>query len=133
MLTGATRDGEVEHDWRALARPGRAFAIYMGIATVPQVRNRLLEAGADRRPRSSSSRTARLSNERAFHTTLRDIDLCVADHALTGPAIIFIGLDWADADLSRPATVVPFAADRPDEDVRWTAKAIAAATHWAMG
>ncbi len=133
VLTGATRDGEVEHDWRALARPGRAFAIYMGVATAPQVRQRLLDAGAEPTTSVIIIENGTLPNERAFHTSLRDLDLCVTDNALTGPAIIFVGLDWADADLTRPAAVVPFAADRPGEDVRWTAKAIAAATHWAMG
>src|SRR5204862_357624 len=31
LLTGASEDGLAQHDWAALAKPGQAFAIYMGV------------------------------------------------------------------------------------------------------
>jgi len=43
--------------------------------------------------------------ERAVATTLRDLTDAVDQHAIRGPAIIFIGLDWVDAGLARPQTI----------------------------
>ena len=43
--------------------------------------------------------------ERAFATTLADLTDCVAELAIAGPAVIFVGLDWDDAGLCRPESV----------------------------
>ncbi|MDP4822477.1 MAG: SAM-dependent methyltransferase, partial [Aestuariivirgaceae bacterium] len=47
LLTGAGEDGVVEHDWASLARPGNAFAIYMGVGNAGHIASRLIEAGMD--------------------------------------------------------------------------------------
>ena len=46
VVTGTTAEGEPDLDWRALARPGSAFAIYMGVGNAPLLRRNLLAAGA---------------------------------------------------------------------------------------
>ena len=33
VVTGASADGPIDLDWPALAQPGQAFAIYMGVRT----------------------------------------------------------------------------------------------------
>ena len=46
-------------DWRGLARPGQTLAIYMGVAELDAVRDRLIEAGMPpATPAAHSSRTA---------------------------------------------------------------------------
>ena len=45
-------------------------------------------------------------SERAVATTLHDLSDCVAQHAIAGPAVIFVGLDWQDAGLQRPDNVI---------------------------
>jgi uroporphyrin-III C-methyltransferase/precorrin-2 dehydrogenase/sirohydrochlorin ferrochelatase len=47
-------------------------------------------------------------NERAVATTLQDLTDCVVQLGVAGPAVIFVGLDWADAGLQRPATVTVY-------------------------
>ncbi len=46
VVTGASADGPLELDWAALAQPGQAFAIYMGVRTSQHFRDKLLAAGA---------------------------------------------------------------------------------------
>ena len=132
ILTGATRDGEAEHDWHALSKPGSAFALYMGIGSGPTVQERMLAAGADPETSVVIIENGTLPNERAYHTTLADLAEVIHARQLTGPAIIFFGLDWADADLTRPSFVEPYSSKTPAIDP-WTAGEIAAATQWVMG
>src|SRR5581483_834605 len=47
VVTGTTAGGEPDLDWNALAAPGSAFAVYMGVANAPLLRRNLLAAGAD--------------------------------------------------------------------------------------
>ncbi len=105
VVTGTTADGAPDLDWQALARKGSAFAIYMGVGNAPVVRGRLLSAGADPATPVVIVENGTHDNERAFATTLADITNCIDEHAIAGPAVIFVGLDWAHAGLARPATV----------------------------
>ena len=41
-------------------------------------------------------------------TTLQDLTDCVATLALHGPAVIFVGLDWTEAGLTRPEAVTVY-------------------------
>ena len=45
LVTGHTRHGEPAIDFAAAARPGTTLAVYMGIATLPRLRDGLLRAG----------------------------------------------------------------------------------------
>src|SRR6185436_6047315 len=47
VATGATSDGLPDLAWEALAAPGAACAIYMGVGNAPVIRRHLLAAGAD--------------------------------------------------------------------------------------
>lgn len=112
IVTGATADGEPELDWRALASEGAAFAIYMGVNNAPSLRARLLAAGADPATRVVIVENGTLPGERAVATTLRDLADCVAALEIKGPAVIFVGLDWADSGLARPEIIETYASPR---------------------
>lgn len=105
VLTGATGDGTLEHDWCALSEPGVAFAIYMGVRNAPKFRAQLLGSGAKPSTSLVIVENGTRENERAYHTTLDDFDACIRDEQLKGPAIIFVGLDWRSAGLTRPSNV----------------------------
>ncbi len=47
LATGHTRDGRLEPDLGALARPGQTLAIYMGRSTLPTLQSGLIGAGLD--------------------------------------------------------------------------------------
>jgi uroporphyrin-III C-methyltransferase/precorrin-2 dehydrogenase/sirohydrochlorin ferrochelatase len=51
-------------------------------------------------------------DERAVATTLGELTDCVTQQGLKGPAVIFVGLDWATGGLQRPASVTVHRAQR---------------------
>jgi siroheme synthase len=115
VVTGATADGEPELDWHALAAEGAAFAIYMGVGNAPIIRRNLLAAGASPDTPVVIVENGTQDSERAVATTLQDLTDCVAQLKIGGPAVIFVGLDWAGAGLQRPDAVTVYRrAARPD-------------------
>jgi uroporphyrin-III C-methyltransferase/precorrin-2 dehydrogenase/sirohydrochlorin ferrochelatase len=108
VVTGASTDGMPELDWEALAAPGAAFAIYMGVGNVPILRRNLLSAGADPQTPVVVVENGTRDNERAVATTLQDLANCTSELALSAPAVIFVGLDWADAGIERPEGVTVY-------------------------
>lgn len=105
LVTGASADGAFDLDWRALAEPGQAFAVYMGVRTAERIGGELLAAGADPRTAVVIVENGTLASERVVATELGTLARAVADMGIKGPAIIFVGLDWDSAGLSRPARV----------------------------
>ena len=129
VVTGATADGAPDLDWQALASPGTAFAVYMGVGNAPLLRGNLLAAGADPGTPVVIVENGTREAERAVATTLCDLTDCVAGQAIAGPAVIFVGLDWDTAGLCRPETVIVHrrqrqpAHDRNGDDVVANAEA----------
>jgi uroporphyrin-III C-methyltransferase/precorrin-2 dehydrogenase/sirohydrochlorin ferrochelatase len=105
VVTGASADGAFDLDWRALAQPGQAFAIYMGVRSAATLCDRLIAAGADRETPVVIVENGSLAGERAVACRLADLGSAIGDLGIKGPAIIFVGLDWADAGLSRPEKI----------------------------
>ena len=74
----------------------------------PLIRANLLAAGAAADTPVVIVENGTRENERAVATTLRDLSECVAQLGLDAPAVILVGLDWADAGLERPEAVTVF-------------------------
>jgi uroporphyrin-III C-methyltransferase / precorrin-2 dehydrogenase / sirohydrochlorin ferrochelatase len=106
VVTGATSSGLPDLDWKALARPGHAFAIYMGVRSAPAITARLLVEGASPKLSVIVVENGTRPGERVLQTTLGGLSEALTRHAIKGPAIIFVGLDWADAHLSPPSRMV---------------------------
>ena len=106
IVTGASAAGEPDLDWPALAAQGTAVAIYMGVGNAPLLRRDLLAAGAAADTPAVIVENGTLQGERAIATTLADLTDAVAQHAVVSPAVIFVGLDWAEAGLCRPQSVL---------------------------
>lgn len=105
VVTGASADGPLELDWAALAQAGQAFAIYMGVRNAAHFRDHLLGAGACPQTPVVIVENGTLSSERAVATELCELARAIADKGIKGPAVIFVGLDWVSAGLSRPDKV----------------------------
>lgn len=105
VITGASKDGPPEADWAALARPGQAFAIYMGVRTATHFRDKLLDAGASPRTPVVIVENGTLKEERVVATELAALANAISECGIRGPAVIFVGLDWASAGLTRPERV----------------------------
>lgn len=116
LLTGMTGKGEAEHDWAALARPGAAAAIYMGLKQADHIAARLLGAGAEKTTPVVIVQDGTLASERVLVTDLGHLTRAVASHELTGPALIFLGLTPTQA-LTTHADVERYLAEDASEIV----------------
>ena len=108
VLTGATADSEVDLDWSALARDGQAFAIYMGVRGAEKLASRLLREGAPASRAVVIVENGTRPEQRTIKTTLGELAAAITHAAIQGPAIIFVGLDWAQANLTPPEDVELF-------------------------
>ena len=105
LVTGSSAEGLPDLDWRALGSADAAFAVYMGVGSAPLLRERLLAAGARADTPVVIVENGTQAHERALATSLRDLTHAIDEHEIGGPAVIFVGLDWAAAGLPRPPSV----------------------------
>jgi uroporphyrin-III C-methyltransferase / precorrin-2 dehydrogenase / sirohydrochlorin ferrochelatase len=113
VVTGTAAEGVPDLDWHALASDRTAFAIYMGVANAPVLRRNLLAAGAHTGTPVVIVENGTQPNERAVATTLNDLTDCIAELEIEGPAVIFVGLDWQAAGLTRPENVRSYRRAQP--------------------
>ena len=106
VVTGVTGADLPDLDWAALARPGHAFAIYMGVRSAPAIVARLLTEGAAPGLPVIVVENGTRPDERVLQTTLDGLPDALSRHGVKGPAVIFVGLDWADAHLSPPPHLI---------------------------
>src|SRR5262249_15475425 len=70
LLAATSERGLAEQNWAALAQPGQAFAIYMGVNMAGDIAAKLLEAGIDPACPVTLVENGTLENERSFVTTI---------------------------------------------------------------
>ncbi len=92
LLTASADNGIAQHDWAALAKPGQAFAIYMGLHAAGDVSSNLLDAGIDPATPVTVVENGTLPNERVLKTTIGGLWENLTLNAVEGPAIIYVGL-----------------------------------------
>lgn len=92
FLTGHDTDGFADHDWKALAMPGSAAAIYMGKKAAPFIRGRLLMHGADPATPVTIVADASRADQLTIVTTLLEMPDAIADRGLKGPAVLLLGI-----------------------------------------
>ena len=97
LLTGTSERGLAEQNWAALAQPGQAFAIYMGVNMAGDIAAKLLDAGIDPTCPVTLVENGTLNSERSFTTTIGELWETVAGKGIYGPAIIYVGLAKATA------------------------------------
>jgi uroporphyrin-III C-methyltransferase/precorrin-2 dehydrogenase/sirohydrochlorin ferrochelatase len=91
FLTARDVEGLAEHDWKTLAA-GTAFAVYMGVRAAKFVQGRLMVHGAKSSTPIAIVENASRPNERIVHGELARLCDLIERSAITGPAIIFVGL-----------------------------------------
>jgi len=126
VVTGASADEAFDLDWTALAKPGQAFAIYMGVRSAAQFRDKLLGAGAALETPVVIVENGSLPGERVVASELGLLDRAIAETGVKGPAIIFVGLDWAGAGLSAPDKVEVYKPEPTGDSIRAQSAADAA-------
>lgn len=105
VVTGATADEIGDLDWTGLARDGQAFAIYMGVRAAETFATRLMDAGAPPERSVVIVENGTRPEQRIVQAKLGVLAEALSACSIKGPAIIFVGLDWTQANLTAPASV----------------------------
>lgn len=89
--------GLTDQDWSGLAGKGRTLVIFMGLATAPQITEKLIEDGLTPEVPVAVIENASRSNMRVLRTSLAGLADLVRNERVQSPALIVIG-DVARAD-----------------------------------
>ncbi|RZM20680.1 MAG: uroporphyrinogen-III C-methyltransferase, partial [Sphingomonas sp.] len=80
--------GLAEQDWSGLAGKGRTLVIYMGVATAPDIADKLMRDGVAPEMPVAVLERGTLEGHRAIRTLLADLGPMVEREAVASPAII---------------------------------------------
>ena len=91
FVTGHTRDGKLDLDFSALARPGQTLAIYMGLATLPELRAGLLREGLNPNTPAALIERGGSPQQRELRGSLNEITARAPAWAGDGPVRLVVG------------------------------------------
>jgi uroporphyrin-III C-methyltransferase len=91
LVTGHTREGRLDLDFAALARPGQTIAVYMGASTLPELAAGLIAAGLDPSTPAAMVENGGTGSSRRLDDTLGGLPGAAAGWASGGPALILVG------------------------------------------
>ena len=97
VLTAHDVDGFADQDWRVLAAPGAAAAVYMGKRAAGFLRGRLMMFGADPATPVTAVENATLPHERVINATLADLVEQLAEAEPLGPVVLLYGIQAREA------------------------------------
>lgn len=92
IMTAHDMNGFAEADWRALAEPGSAAAIYMGKKAATFLRGRLLMHGASQNAAVTVIENVSRIDQRVIATTLMDLPDALEAADPQGPVILLYGI-----------------------------------------
>lgn len=105
LVTGHTREGEPDLDWRALCQPWQTVVVYMGHKALGALCQRLVAEGLAADLPAAMIENGTLPGQRVVRGTLATLPQLVDRAALSGPALLVIGAVAALAGISRAARV----------------------------
>jgi len=91
LVTGHTSDGRLEIDFRAAVQFGGTLAIYMGVATLPLLRDGLAGAGQDPCMPAALIEWGGTPRQRSLFGTLDELVERAAAWSTGGPALVLVG------------------------------------------
>jgi len=105
FVTGHTRDGRLDIDALALARPGQTLAVYMGVVTLPALRDQLFAAGLDPTTPAAMIEAGGTDAQRLLRGTLAVLAARAPGWVSGAPALLLVGaavgLDQSGGPVSR--------------------------------
>lgn len=112
FVTGHLKDGSVDLDWPALARPRQTIVIYMGLAALAEICRQLAAHGLPETTPAAVVEQGTTPQQRVVAGTLATLPALAAQRALKPPCLIIVGsvvslhepLSWF-ASASAPAPV----------------------------
>jgi uroporphyrin-III C-methyltransferase/precorrin-2 dehydrogenase/sirohydrochlorin ferrochelatase len=91
FVTGHTRDGELELNWRLLAQPGQTLAVYMGIKALAGLCRNLIAHGLPAATPAALIENGTYDHQRVVTGTLASLPELAPDPRLAGPTLIVVG------------------------------------------
>lgn len=91
LVTGHTKDGRLDLDFAALARPGATLAIYMGIHTLAQLADGLARHGFDPTTPAALIERGGTRRKRVLAGTLPELVVQAPSWSSDGPTLVLIG------------------------------------------
>ncbi|MFC5496095.1 uroporphyrinogen-III C-methyltransferase [Caenimonas terrae] len=91
FVTGHLKDGSCDLDWPALARPGQTVVIYMGLAGLPAICERLIAHGLPPDWPAAVVEQGTLAGQRVVSATLATLADAVAAAGLESPCLTIVG------------------------------------------
>jgi uroporphyrin-III C-methyltransferase/precorrin-2 dehydrogenase/sirohydrochlorin ferrochelatase len=119
LVTGHLKDGTMDLDWEALARPGQTVVVYMGLLGLPVLARELIAHGLPPSTPAAVVQQATTSRQRVVTGTLADLPGRAFDARLAPPTLIVVGdvvalqrdFAWFDPASSRPSEAAALGAD----------------------
>ena len=91
FVTGHLRDGSVDLDWPALARPNQTVVIYMGLVGLPEICRQLVAHGLPEGTPAAMVQQGTTQHQRVVEGTLVTLADQVAEAGLHAPCLIIVG------------------------------------------
>ncbi|MBY0329396.1 MAG: siroheme synthase CysG [Acetobacteraceae bacterium] len=91
FATGHTREGRLDLDFAALARPGQTLAVYMGLATLGALQAGLVGAGLDPATPAAIVENGGADRPRLLHGTLASVAAAGPGWSSGRPALVLVG------------------------------------------
>jgi uroporphyrin-III C-methyltransferase/precorrin-2 dehydrogenase/sirohydrochlorin ferrochelatase len=91
FVTGTLRDGSVELDWPALARPRQTIVVYMGLPGLPVLCAELVRHGLPAATPAAIVQQGTFASQRVVTGTLRTLPRRADRAGLHGPTLIIVG------------------------------------------
>ena len=91
FVTGHLKDGTMNLDWPALARPGQTVVVYMGLLGLPILARELIAHGLPASTPAAVIQQGTTANQRVVTGTLADLPGRAFDARLEPPTLIVVG------------------------------------------
>lgn len=91
FVTGHLRDGSVDLDWEALARPGQTLVFYMGLVGLPVICGQLIAHGLAPDTPVALIQQGTTPAQRVLVSTLREMPWALAASGLRAPTLTIVG------------------------------------------
>ncbi len=91
FVTGHLKDGSLDLDWAALARPQQTLVVYMGVGALAEICRQLIDHGLPRETPAAIVRQATLPTQQVLASTLADLPDAARMAGMAPPALIVVG------------------------------------------
>jgi uroporphyrin-III C-methyltransferase/precorrin-2 dehydrogenase/sirohydrochlorin ferrochelatase len=91
FVTGHLKDGTMNLDWPALARPNQTIVVYMGLLGLPVLCQQLIAHGLTAETPAAVVQQGTTENQRVVCGTLATLPLTAIKAGLTPPTLIIVG------------------------------------------